>query len=93
MSRAFVNEDAASEPEPRYTLPDRDSPYYEEAAARALLEGADAGNTRSAEKATGYAWGDPALVEHMRALLAEAEDLGDERGVRLARRYLRKADA
>lgn len=91
MSRAFVNEDATFEPEPRYSLPDRESPYYDAAATRALLEGADAGNTLSAEKATGYTWGDPALVEHVRALLEEAADRGDERSVRLARRYLRQA--
>ena len=40
MSRAFVNEDAAEEPDPRYALPDRDSPHYPAAAARALLEAA-----------------------------------------------------
>lgn len=91
MSRAFVNEDATFEPEPRYSLPDRESPYYDEAAARALLEGANLGNTRSAEKATGYRWGEPVLAGHVEALMSEAAGAGDERMVRLARRYLRKA--
>ena len=91
MSRAFVNEDATHEPEPRYTLPPRESPRFEAAAARALLEGAHIGNTQSAEAATGYAWGDPALIPHIEALLREAGDLGDERMARLGRRYLRKA--
>jgi hypothetical protein len=91
MSRAFVNEDATFEPEPRYSLPDRESPHYEEAAARALLEGANLGNTMSAEKATGFAWGEPCLVPHVEALAAEAEEAGDERMFRLARRFLRKA--
>jgi hypothetical protein len=93
MSRAFVNEDAASEPEPRYNLPERDSPYYDDAAARVLLEGANAGNTLSAEKATGYPWGHPALVPQVKALMAEAKEIGDERTVTLARRFLRKAEA
>jgi hypothetical protein len=39
MSRAFVNEDAGG-PEPRYRLPKRDDPGYDEAAAWALIEGA-----------------------------------------------------
>jgi len=93
MSRAFVNEDAASEPEPRYVLPERDSPNYPLAAARVLLEGADQGNTRSAELATGYEWGDPELVESIRILIGQAEDDGDDRFVRLGRRYLKKAEA
>ena len=38
MSRAFVNEDAAQGPEPRYSLPDPDSPYFDEAAAWALVK-------------------------------------------------------
>jgi hypothetical protein len=91
MSRAFVNEDAGSLPEPRYSLPDRDSAYYDEAAAWALLEGANAGNTRSAELATGYRWGEPALVPHMRRILDEAEEREEGRLAQLARRYLRAA--
>ena len=35
MSRAFVKEDA-DEPEPRYVLPKRDHPSYDDAAAWAL---------------------------------------------------------
>lgn len=92
MSRAFVNEDAAEEPEPRYALPDRDSPHYPAAAARALLEGAHIGNTQSAEQATGYAWGDASLAPHIEALIAEAEEEGDRRQARLGRRYLRAAE-
>lgn len=91
MSRAFVNEDAASEPEPRYVLPDSGSPHFDEAAARALLEGANAGDTLSAEKATGLAWGAPRLAPHVRAILEEAEGRGDARTVRLARRFLEAA--
>lgn len=91
MSRAFVNEDAVHEPEPRYVLPPRESPRFEAAAARALLEGANVGNTQSAEAATGIEWGDPALVPHVEALIREAEDLGDDRTARLGRRYLRAA--
>ena len=48
MSRAFVNEDAGAAPE-RYPLPPRDDPGYPLAAARALLRGADVGDTPGAE--------------------------------------------
>ncbi|WP_419862261.1 hypothetical protein [Candidatus Palauibacter sp.] len=91
MSRAFVNEDATHEPEPRYVLPPRESPRFDAAAARALLEGAHVGNTRSAETATGYGWGEPALAPHIEDLIREAEGLGDERMARLGRRYLTAA--
>lgn len=91
MSRAFVNEDAASEPEPVYTLPDRDSPYFDGAAARALIEGANIGNTRSAEVATGYRWGEPCLIQHVEEILGEALAREDYRAEQLARRFLRKA--
>jgi hypothetical protein len=90
MSRAFVNEDA-NEPEPRYVLPPRDDPGYAEAAAIALLDGADVGDSYSAEQATGYKWGDPALVPHMKRLRERAEADGDERRAVLAGRYLRAA--
>jgi hypothetical protein len=92
MSRAFVNEDAGYEPEPTYHLPDRDSPYYDQAAARALLEGANVGNSKSAERATGYRWGERRLVPHIRALLQEATSRDDARQAQLARRFLRAAD-
>jgi len=60
MSRAFVKEDEGG-PERRYVLPHRDDPGYDEAAALALLEGADAGDSYGAERATGYRWGEPKL--------------------------------
>ena len=66
MSRAFVNEDAAGPDDaPRFTLPAPDDPGYDAAAALAMLEGARSGHTREAEEATGYRWGDRALVEHI----------------------------
>lgn len=92
MSRAFVNEDAGNEPEPSYDLPEPGSDYYDEAAAWALIQGADAGDSRSAERATGYRWGEPALVEHVRAILERAERDDDLRVAQLARRFLREAD-
>jgi len=92
MSRAFVNEDAASEPEPLFTLPDPDSPHFDRAAALALIEGANMGNTRSAEHATGYRWGEPRLIEHIEGVLSEALDVRDDRTEQLARRFLQKAD-
>lgn len=88
MSRAFVNEDA-NEPEPRYVLPSRDDPGFDEAAASALLEGANIGNSYSAEQATGYRWGEEKLTPHVRKLMARAEAAGDERMVTLAERFLK----
>ena len=91
MSRAFVKEDAGSEPDPRYNLPDPKSDYYEEAAAWALIEGANQGNTRSAEQATGFKWGNPTLVPHVRRILEKAREDDNGRVEQLARRYLRAA--
>jgi hypothetical protein len=90
MSRAFVNEDAGA-PEPDYRLPGPESPYYDEAAAWALIEGADAGDSRGAERATGYRWGEPRLVPHVRAILEQADASDNARVSQLARRYLRAA--
>jgi hypothetical protein len=91
MSRAFVNEDAAGEPLGRYPLPRRDDPGFDAAAARALLRGADEGDSASAEEATGYAWGEPALVPHVERIRAEAEESGNDRLETLATRFLRAA--
>ncbi len=88
MSRAFVNEDADG-PAPRYILPDREDPEYDEAAAVALLDGANVGDSSSAELATGYRWGEPRLKPHVERLLARAQAQGDERLVQLAERFLR----
>ncbi len=90
MSRAFVNEDA-QEPDPRYVLPKRDDPTFDEAAAWAFIEGANAGNSRSAELATGYRWGEPALTPHIKSILNRARAERDERTQELAERFLRKA--
>lgn len=91
MSRAFVNEDAQNVPEPEFSLPDRDSEYYDEAAAWALIQGADAGYTRAAETATGYRWGDPHLVPLMENIRDEAEEEDNLRVAQLAGRYIRAA--
>lgn len=91
MSRAFVNEDAAGGPEPEYRLPEPDSPYYDEAAAWALIQGADQGDSRGAEDATGYRWGDPLLADEVKKILEQAEADGEDRVAQLARRFLREA--
>jgi hypothetical protein len=91
VSRAFVNEDAAGGPEPEYRLPDPDSPYYDEAAAWALIQGADQGDSRGAEDATGYRWGDPLLADEVKKILEQAEADGEDRVAQLARRFLREA--
>ena len=90
MSRAFVKEDD-HEKEPEFRLPDPESPYYDEAAAWALIQGADEGDSRSAELATGYRWGDPDLTQHVRGILEKAEDEGLDRVAQLSRRFLRAA--
>ena len=89
MSRAFVNEDAGQAPE-RYPLPARDAAAYPLAAARALLRGADQGDTPGAEAATGYYWGDPTLRAQVEQILGEAREDGDERLEQLAERFLRR---
>lgn len=90
MSRAFVNEDAGGTgPRRAYGLPDRSDPGYDAAAALVLLEAARAGETASAEEATGYYWGEPRLHAHVRRLLERARRDGDDRLMQLAERFLR----
>jgi hypothetical protein len=89
MSRAFVNEDSGSGDAPRFALPPRDHPGFDVAAARALLHGADLGDTASAEAATGYFWGEPKLWPLVEQILEEAQEDGDERLEQLAGRFLR----
>ena len=91
MSRAFINEDASG-PEPRYRLPPRDDPGYDAAAAWALLEGANVGDSYGAERATGYAWGERRLRPHVEGILSDAVQQGNERLQQLAERFLRAAD-
>ncbi len=87
MSRAFVREDQ-EEPPARYELPDRADPGYPAAAAWALLEGANRGDSLGAEQATGYRWGDPSLRPHVEQFLAQARRRGDDRLEQLAERFL-----
>lgn len=88
MSRAFIKEDASG-PEPRYHLPPRDDPAFDSAAAMALLEGANVGDSLSAQQATGYRWGEPKLRPYVEKILQTAEKEGNERLVQLAERFLR----
>jgi hypothetical protein len=88
MSRAFVNEDAEG-PKPRFVLPDRDDPGYDEAAAWALIEGAERGDSYSAQLATGYEWGEPKLRPHVEKIRAIAIERGNERLQEIAERFLR----
>ncbi len=92
MSRAFVNEDAQGVPEPDFSLPDRESDYYDEAAAWALIQGADAGYTKEAELATGYRWGELRLAAEVEKIREEAEADDRLRVAQLARRFLRAAE-
>lgn len=92
MSRAFVSEDGPS-PDPRhqYPLPPPDDPGYDEAAARALLKGANEGDSETAEIATGYRFGEPKLIPWVTRLLEDAREAGNERQEQLAERFLRRA--
>jgi hypothetical protein len=90
MSRAFVNEDSGSNaPGTRFVLPERGDPTFDAVAAEVLLEAARNGDTESAERATGYYWGEPKLRDHVRRILARAQRDGDDRLESLARRFLR----
>ena len=90
MSRAFVTEDRDDGyGGVRFTLPPRDDPSFDEAAARVLLEAARDGVTGAAEQATGYYWGEARLHPHVEKVLAEAVASRDERLEQLARRFLR----
>jgi hypothetical protein len=89
MSRAFVKEDAGG-PERRYVLPRRDDPGYDAAAAAALLEGADVGDSYGAELATGYRWGEPKLRPHVERILRQARAEKNERMEQLADRFLQE---
>ena len=88
MSRAFVNEDAEGR-EPSYTLPKRDDPAFDEAAAWALIEGWSQGDPHSAELATGYRWGEPNLRPQVERILVSARLQHDERLEQIAERFLR----
>ena len=88
MSRAFVKEDAGG-PERRYSLPPRSDPGFDEAAAMALLEGANVGDSYGAELATGYRWGEPKLRPYVQRIFEEAKAKGNERLEQLAERFLR----
>ena len=92
MSRAFVNEDAGTGEAPRYPLPSREDPAFDAAAARALLHGADVGDTASAEAATGYYWGEPKLRPLVERVLDGAREDGNERLEQLAERFLRVSE-
>jgi hypothetical protein len=90
MSQAFLRDDAEGEmPRRNYSLPERDDPEYDRAAARALLEAARVRETQLAERATGYYWGEPRLRPYVEELRLEAERSQDERLEQLARRFLR----
>jgi predicted NodU family carbamoyl transferase len=89
MSRAFVKEDSGDAvPRRNYGLPARDDPGFDAAAAAALLEAARAGETASAEQATGYYWGEPKLRAQVQRILARARAEHDERLAQLAERFL-----
>ena len=70
-------------------MPAREDPGYDAAAAEALLEGANVGDSYSAELATGYRWGDPKLKPHVERILAAARSDRNERLEQLAERFLR----
>ena len=92
MSRAFVKEDSGEDrPRPTFSLPARDDPSFDFAAAVALLEGARISEILEAEAATGYRWGEPKLRPHVEQLLASARTDGDDRLEQVAERFMRQA--
>lgn len=92
MSRAFVKDDAdGPSPHDRYRLPPPEDPGFEQAVARALLQGANEGDSMGAEEATGYLWGDQRLVLIMSRLRDDAIRMEDDRMESLANRFLRAA--
>jgi len=94
MSRAFVSEDQEGpDPRHRFPLPPVSDPGYDEAAARALLQGAHEGDSAAAEEATGYRFGEAKLVPYVHAILERARKDGNDRLEQLAERFLRKAGA
>jgi hypothetical protein len=90
MSRAFVDDDRDESGRPRrqFSLPPRDDPGFDEAAAGALLEAARDGVTGDAEQATGFYWGEPRLRPHVERIRVEAARTGDERLEQVATRFL-----
>jgi hypothetical protein len=88
MSRAFIKEDASG-PERRFNLPPKTDSGYDAAAAMALLEGANVGDSYSAELATGYTWGESKLKPHIERILTQARAEGNERLEQLAERFLK----
>lgn len=91
MSRAFVSEDQGGpDPRVRFPLPPRDDPGYDAAAARALLQAANEGDSMAAEELTGYRFGEPQLAPHVRLILEQARDEGNDRLEQLAERFLRR---
>jgi hypothetical protein len=94
MSRAFVSEDSSGPgPEQRYRLPPHGDPGFDAAAARALIQGANEGDTDGAEEATGHRFGDPALIPYVLEILETARREKNDRLEQLAERYLRRAAA
>lgn len=90
MSRAFTKEDhEAPKPRRNWSLPPRDDPGYDEAAASALLEGARVSEVLDAEEATGYAWGEPRLRPYVERALERARSSGDDRLEQVAARFLK----
>ena len=90
MSRAFTKEDSDNwgDPARRFSLPSRDDPAFDEAAAEAMLDAARTGDTGSAEMATGYYWGEPTLKPYVERILERARRDGDDRLEQLAERFL-----
>lgn len=87
MSRAFVKEDPEEVPA-RYDLPAVGDPGYPLAAAWALLEGANRGDSFGAEVATGFRWGDPVLRPQVELIRRQAIERRDDRLEQLADRFL-----
>lgn len=88
---AFLRDDPPDlRPQLNHRLPPRDDPSFDEAAARALLEGARVSEIMAAEDETGCRWGEPRLRSHVEKLLQQARAEKDDRLEQVAERFLRQ---
>lgn len=90
---AFLRDDPPDlRPQLNHRLPPRDDPSFDEAAARALLEGARVSEIMVAEDETGCRWGEPRLRPHVEKLLQQARAEQDDRLEQVAERFLRQRE-
>ena len=92
MSRAFVNEDAGQDQDPRYDLPERDSSFYDEAAAWASAGRREHRQHAECRNGYGISMGrTDCSCPSWKGFLEQAERDDNLRLAQLAKRYIRAA--